>query len=343
MRMGHTKVIKLRSREPAPSAISEAAEVLRSGGVVAFPTETVYGLGADAFAARAVEKVFEAKGRPSDNPLIVHISRYEHFEELAETIAPKGRILSEKFWPGPLTLVVKSSGIVPATVTAGLETVAVRMPDHGVALALISAFGRGIVGPSANLSGAPSATRAEHVQADLDGRIDLILDSGPTYIGVESTVVDVTAETPLILRLGGLIREHIEAAIGPVDVTSDDSLLSRSPGTRHRHYAPRAKVVLVGEENAEGFAELIETYHSQGKRVGCIVHSRGLKLRGSKTHLVDASENPARILFDALHRLDKIGVDVIIVEAVSEEGIGAAVMDRLRRATHDPRQFEVGV
>lgn len=339
--MKDTKIIKVSLQNPDPRAIAEAAEVLRHGGLVAFPTETVYGLGADAFNADAVKKVFEVKGRPADNPLIVHIAKFEHFAQLARTISSKAKILAEQFWPGPLTLVVKGRGVVPDIVTAGLETIAIRMPNHQAALDLIAEFGRGIVGPSANLSGRPSPTKSEHVHADLHGKIDMILDSGSTTIGIESTVIDVTIDPPMMLRLGGLIEQDIENAIGELHTTSDDLFLKRSPGTRSRHYAPRAKVILVEQGNTVAFGQLTETYQREGKMAGCIVHSRRMKELGSKTRLVEASEDVeefSRHFFAYLRELDQAGVDVIIVEAVPDEGIGAAVMERLRRAavTLDP-------
>ncbi len=339
--MKDTKIIKVSAQEPDPGSIAEAGEVLRRGGLVAFPTETVYGLGADAFNADAVNRVFAAKGRPADNPLIVHIARIEHFAQLARTISLKARILAEKFWPGPLTLVVEGRGEVPDIVTARLKTIALRMPDHQVALELIGRFGGGIVGPSANLSGRPSPTASAHVEADLRGKIDMILDCGPTAIGIESTVIDVSIDPPIILRLGGLIEQDIENAIGEVHTTSEAAFLKRSPGTRHRHYAPRAKLILVEQGNTLAFVQLIESCQRGGTKAGSIVHSGRMKKIGSKTRMVAASEDVeeySRTFFAHLRELDQAGVDVIIVEAVPDEGIGAAVMERLRRAAddHDP-------
>lgn len=333
--MKQTRIIKTSIQDVSPENVHEAVEVLRRGGLVAFPTETVYGLGADVYNVDAVKKVFETKGRPSDNPLIVHIAEFGHVHDLAKKIPLKAKLLIEKFWPGPLTLVVERSSKVSDSVTGGLDTVAIRMPKHPIALALVQSFGRGIVGPSANLSGSPSPTRAEHVYADLHGKIDMILDAGPTEIGVESTIVDVTVDPPLILRFGGLERERIEDIIGEMRTTVDIGFLKRSPGTRHRHYAPHAKVILVDQGDVNRFGQLLDIYTRKGKKIACIVHSRRLKIIEpsdscfiSRVNLQTFSQS----LYATFRHFDQLGVDCILVEGVPEEGIGAAVMDRLRRA-----------
>lgn len=318
--------------DPGDIDLREAADVLRRGGLVAFPTETVYGLGADAFAAKAVEKVFEAKGRPPDNPLIVHIADIRHFFDMSETISSTARKLAEAFWPGPLTLVVRHRGQFPSIVTAGLPTVAVRMPNHPVALKLIRGFGRGIVGPSANLSGKPSPTSARHVFSDLNGKIDIILDAGPTTIGVESTVIDVTTDTPVILRLGGLAREHLEQVVGTIVTMQEGVLLQRSPGTRHRHYAPQATVELIQIGDKEHFLAALKRYGDERKRIGCIVHSLGYSGACGLEMITTRVEDYARTLFDSFRALDERGVEIILVEAIPERGVGEAVMDRLRKA-----------
>lgn len=311
--------------------IRAAADVLRRGGLVAFPTETVYGLGADAFSAEAVAKVFEAKGRPPDNPLIVHIADIMYFFEIAETISPIAQKLADKFWPGPLTLVVRHRKQFPSIVVAGLPTVAVRMPKHPIALRLIRLFGRGIVGPSANLSGKPSPTTAQHVYDDLGGKIDIILDAGPTTIGVESTVIDVTTETPVILRLGGLPRMDLESVIGAIVTTREANILQRSPGTRHRHYAPRAPVELVRIGDNEDFAAALARH--RGKRIGCILHSLSSHgVMGNLDVIAATIEEYPGLLFESLRALDQRGAEVILVESIPEVGVGEAVMDRLRRA-----------
>jgi L-threonylcarbamoyladenylate synthase len=317
--------------EHLQQSIDDAAEVLRRGGLVAFPTETVYGLGADAFNAAAVERVFQAKNRPPDNPLIVHVAGIGQLHDIARSVPANALRLAERFWPGPLTLVVEHRRQLPPQVTAGLPTVAVRVPRHRVALLLIERLGRGIVGPSANASGRPSPTTAQHVAADLGGKIELILDAGPTAIGVESTVVDATTDPPAILRRGGLSRSEIESVVGPVRTASVLDQLKRSPGTRHRHYAPSAKVELVAAGDGKNFAARLERLLAGNKTVGCIVHS--ITPRGAAVVHSIRQEEYAQRLFDLLRGFDEIGVDVILVESVPETGIGEAVMDRLRKAS----------
>ena len=321
--------------DPDPEAIEQAATVLRKGGLVAFPTETVYGLGADVLNLDAIKRVFEAKGRPSDNPLIVHVAGTKQLDDIVDEIPDKGKILGEAFWPGPLTLVMKRTILVSDLVTSGLDTVAVRMPGHPVALTLIRAFGEGIVGPSANLSGKPSPTAASHVYDDLRGHVDLILDAGPTVIGLESTVVDVTVDPPVILRLGGLTRERIEEAIGSVETDTSGEHGVRSPGTRHRHYAPRAQVILARMGDATAFSAVLREQRQLGKHVGCIVHSQLLSHLESGDFyrvLPSSMEIFGRYLFRTLRELDALRVDVIVIEGVEEHGLGATIMDRLHRA-----------
>lgn len=334
--MSETKLISVSLDNPDLGTIADAAEVLRNGGLVAFPTETVYGLGADALNPDAVRKVFEAKGRPADNPLIVHIADHGQLIDLVDEIPEKAQALGKEFWPGPLTLVMKKTFLVPEIVTAGLDTVAVRMPDHPVALALIEEFGGGLVGPSANISGRPSPTTGTHVMDDLGGRINMILNAGPVEIGIESTVVDMTVEPPVILRPGGLHRESLQDIVGEIKVASDPNSLRRSPGTRHRHYAPRAKVVLVPERDAAGLSQFLQEFRQQGKNVCCVVHSPELariESGGFYKVLPAPIDFFARYLFRTFRELDQEGADVIIVESVSEEGLGTAVMDRLRKAS----------
>jgi len=335
IRMVKTKISKVSSQHPEPFIIEEAAAVLRKGGLVAFPTETVYGLGADATSPETIKKVFEAKGRPPDNPLIVHISDFAQFHSLAKVIPQKSKLLAETFWPGPLTIVVKRSDRVPDIVSAGLDTVAIRMPDHPIALRLVKALGRAIVGPSANISGTPSPTTAEHVFNDLHGRIDLILDAGPTQMGVESTVVDATVDPFLILRFGALARSQIEEVIGVTSTAAGKDELRRSPGTRHRHYAPRARVVLIEKGNVSQLRSELRDQQAGGKRIGCIVHSVDVAGEDVLTiSLPSDMEKYSQQLYTSLRGLDERGVDVILVECVPESGIGEAVMDRLRRAAH---------
>jgi len=334
--MINTKIIKTSSEQLA--GIQDAVEILRSGGLVAFPTETVYGLGADALNEKAVQKVFEVKGRPSENPLIVHIASLEIAWHFTAEISDKGLKLIKRFWPGPITLITRRKAIVPDIVTAGLDTVAIRIPNHPVSLELLKRFGGGIVGPSANISGRPSPTSAEHVYHDLNGKIDIILDAGPTTIGMESTVIDITVDPPVILRVGGLSREDIEKEIGKTRQTSAQEILRRSPGTRHRHYAPKARVFLVPINDRGVFVTQLNKMKGEGKKIGAITYSEDLNaVYTTKSHLILSSsvESYAKNIFSALRELDDLNVDCILVESVEEKGIGAAIMDRLNRAAQN--------
>lgn len=334
--MTETRLLHVTADGPNPNVIDEAVKVLRAGGIVSFPTETVYGLGADALNAEAVRKVFEIKGRPSDNPLIVHIASDQQLYDIADEIPEKGKILAQAFWPGPLTLVMKRTILISDLVTAGLDTVAIRMPNHPVTLELIRSFDAGLVGPSANLSGRPSPTTAGHVLEDLNRKIDMILDAGPTHIGVESTVIDVTVDPPVILRAGGLSRERIIEMIGPLQADDGSADLRRSPGTRHRHYSPRARVILVEQGDVERLKELLQRHRQEGKRVGCIAHSPNVAtLESGEFFRVLPSDVDlfARYFFRTVRELDLLGIDLMIVESIDEVGLGAAVMDRLRWAS----------
>jgi L-threonylcarbamoyladenylate synthase len=313
--------------------VRRGAEVIRAGGLVAFPTETVYGLGADALSGAAVARIFEAKERPRGNPLIVHLAGASALESVASRVPPQARAAAARFWPGPLTLVLPRASAVPLITTGGLETVAARVPSHPVALALIEASGRPIAAPSANRSGRPSPTRAEHVREDLDGRIELILDGGPTPVGVESTVLDMTTEPPMLLRPGGVTLEQLRDCLGEVAVLKgdDDEAAGRSPGLRYRHYAPRAQVIIVERGMGES---AVAPWLEAGRPVALMaqrpvsLHRPGLTVRTMPGDL----EAYARDLFAVLRELDSTGVEGIFVEAVSQEGLGLTIMDRLRRA-----------
>ena len=333
-----TLMVKVDPLNPEREAISRAAEIIRAGGLVAFPTETVYGLGADALNPRAVKKIFVAKGRPLDNPIIVHVADLGQLNILADSIGAEAVALAERFWPGPLTLVLRKSARVPDTVTAGQETVAVRMPRNNVALALIRASGVPIAAPSANLSQRPSGTTGMHVFHDLAGRIDLVLDAGPVEIGVESTVLDISTQPPTILRPGAVTAEELEGILGRVVLGGRAELLKRSPGTRYRHYSPKARVTLVRQESQEEVARLLEQQVKAGRKVG-VMTCRPDLYRGRRWVVVAAmsqdAKEYARRMFAVLRELDEAGVDEIIVEEVEESGIGVAIMDRLRRAASD--------
>ncbi|MEM1990072.1 MAG: L-threonylcarbamoyladenylate synthase [Candidatus Bathyarchaeia archaeon] len=341
-----TIVLKVDCENPEREKITLAANVIREGGLVAFPTETVYGLGADALNPEAVRNIYLVKMRPPDNPIIVHVARKEDVYRLAAEVPESAEKLMSRFWPGPLTLVLRASDIVPRVTTGGLDTVAIRMPRHKVALALIEASGTPIAAPSANLAGRPSPTIAEHVIQDLYGKIDIILDAGPTNIGVESTVLDLTSNPPQILRPGGLTYEELRKVLGrvsihPAAISKKEFHIkhARSPGLKHKHYAPRAEMIVVeGEFNAiiRKVAELAEKYLRDGKKVGILATDESIqrynigivKSMGSRSNLSSIAKN----LFRLLRELDDEGVDVIIAEGVPQKGLGLAVMNRLRRA-----------
>ncbi len=337
-----TEVMAVDPRHPDPAVIARAAEILRRGGLVAFPTETVYGLGADGLSPTALARLFEAKGRPATDPVILHIADLEALPQLAREVPPTAWTLARRFWPGPLTLVLPKQPIVPDLATASLPTVAIRMPAHPVALALIRAAGTPIAAPSANRFGHTSPTTAQHVLEDLANRIDLVLDAGPTSIGVESTVVDLTRPVPTILRPGGLPREALEAVIGPVAVFERSTAgPAPAPGMLPKHYAPRAEiVVLIGPEEwmRARLRELAARYLGTGYRVGMLIAEEDqpavadlpveIAVLGSERDL----EGIARRLYSAMRDLDARGLDLILARDFGTRGLGLAIRDRLVRA-----------
>ncbi|AOT70090.1 L-threonylcarbamoyladenylate synthase [Geosporobacter ferrireducens] len=323
----------------------EAADILKNGGTVAFPTETVYGLGANALDQSAVGKIFEAKGRPSDNPLIVHVADFNDIEPLVEKIPATARKLAEKFWPGPLTLIFPKSDRVPAVITAGLDTVAIRMPAHGIARTLIRLAGVPIAAPSANLSGKPSPTRAAHVIEDLMGRVDAIISGGECLVGLESTVLDISGEIPAILRPGGITLEELTQVLGEVSLDPaleekmDSTVVPKSPGMKYTHYAPKAEMMIVDGaitamiEKIEGIRKSKE---QEGLRVGIMATEETKDSYGAFCVLSMGSrqslETIGAKLFDTLRQFDEIGVDIILAEGISREGVGHAVMNRMLKA-----------
>ncbi|MGP3560128.1 L-threonylcarbamoyladenylate synthase [Geobacillus sp. BK01] len=319
--------------------IQEAAEWLRAGEVIAFPTETVYGLGADASSTAAVEKIFAAKGRPSDNPLIVHVASMAHVEAVAASIPPVAKTLMERFWPGPLTFVLpKRAGAVSERVTAGLPTVAVRMPDHRLALALIEASGLALAAPSANRSGRPSPTTAAHVLADLNGRIAGVIDGGPTGIGVESTVLDCSGEVPTILRPGGVTKEMLCEVIGYVAEavgTGNEQEAPKAPGMKYTHYAPKAPLWIAAGPPAF-LQKLVDERRAEGKKVGVLTTEENRHLYAADVVLACGTRRElatvAQCLYDTLRQFDETNVDLIYSEAFPEDGIGVAIMNRLHKA-----------
>jgi len=331
-----TLLVRLDPERPNRDLIEPAASIIRNGGLVAFPTETVYGLGADAMNEAAVRRIFEAKGRPADNPLIVHVCSTEMLETAAGKLTGKARLLSEKFWPGPLTLVLERNPRIAASVSSGLDTVAVRMPNCRVALDLIRAAGTPVAAPSANASGRPSPTSAAHVLGDLDGRIEMILDGGTTNIGIESTVLDVTTDPPLILRPGWITREQLADSVGQVEIAVSEDEMKRSPGTRHRHYSPRVPVILIEQTTQQSLRQILQEHLAKGK-VGFIGHLPAgvddsslyaIKLR-------NAAEDYAHSIYSAFRELEDWGAQVMVVMGIDDEDEGAAVMDRLRRAASE--------
>ena len=328
-----TQVLELDPERPQQDAIERAASIIRDGGLVAFPTETVYGLGADAMNENAVQKIFEAKGRPSDNPCIVHVAGRRMLDDVSVGIDAKAELLIKNFWPGPLTLVLGRKPDVPSSVSAGLSTIAARMPNNRIALELIQAAGVPIAAPSANSSGRPSPTTASHVLADLAGRVDLVLDGGDTKIGIESTVLDLTSDPPIILRPGWITKEMLRSVIGTVEDSASEEDLRRSPGTRHRHYSPRAKVILVKQGLTQQIERLCREHLNRGS-VGFIGHSR-LSIDNDSFYPIylDAdADKYAHSIYWALREIDSKNPEIIIVEGINDEGVGASVMDRLRRA-----------
>jgi L-threonylcarbamoyladenylate synthase len=338
--------IKVNPQNPQINAIRIAANVIREGGLVAFPTETVYGLGANALDSNAVTNIFKAKERPADNPVIVHIANKKYLGRLARSVPPKAERLATKFWPGPLTLVLKRSNMVPDVTVAGLDTVGIRMPSNKIALALIRMSGVPIAAPSANRAGRPSPTTAQHVIDDLAGRIDVVLDGGSTRVGVESTVIDMTSRIPQILRPGGTSFEKLKAVLGeaklhPATLTEKPvtSLRARAPGMKHRHYAPKAEMILVEGDPGKvvrRVKELAAISMADGKKVGVLATDESvssydadvLKSLGSRNNPAEVARN----LFRLLREFDEEEVDIILAEGVPPRGLGLAVMNRLRRA-----------
>lgn len=330
-----TKVIKINSKKPEKRIIQNGVKIIKNGGLVAFPTETVYGLGANAFNAKAVMKIFKAKGRPADNPLIVHVSDEKMLKSVVKEIPKKTIPLMKKFWPGPLTIVFRKKKQIPNVVTAGGNTVAVRIPSHPVALALIRGAGVPIAAPSANTSTRPSPTEARHVCDDFDGRIPLILDGGKTNIGVESTVLDLTTNVPTLLRKGKITKKDIEKIIGVIKThVKKTKGVVKSPGQKYKHYAPRAPLILV-YGGTTAVKKVISKYSRKKIFIITFSENRDKYSEAYKIYILGKKQNTiaaAKNFFSLLRKCDHNGADVIIVEAVIEEGVGEALMDRISRA-----------
>ena len=318
--------------------LTEVAEILKNGGLVAIPTETVYGLAANAYNGEAVSKVFEAKGRPTDNPMIVHISKLEEIYPLVTEFPEKAKALAEAFWPGPLTMILPKSDLVPREVAPRLETVAVRMPSHPVARKIIELAGVPLAAPSANSSGSPSPTTAQHVMHDLDGKIDGVVDGGECDVGIESTVITLATDVPRLLRPGGITVEQLESVLGKVDVDPaviselEDGVAPASPGMKYKHYSPKAQVYIV-EGSLESFKFVIDSEHEEGDMALCFNgEEKDIPIPCLSFGDEDDLNSQAHLLFAELRRFDELKAKRVFVRAPSSEGVGLGVYNRLLRA-----------
>lgn len=341
-----TEVISIDINNLDLDKIKYAAGIIKSGGLVAFPTETVYGLGADALNQDAVKKIFKAKGRPSDNPLIAHVAHKSDVESLVKYIPKDAGRLMDKFWPGPLTIIMNKSDVVPPVISGGLDTIAVRMPSNAVALALIKYSGVSLAAPSANTSGRPSPTCASHVIEDLYGKVDVIIDAGRTTVGLESTVLDMTVTPPVILRPGAVTYSHLAGILGEVEINAafikeeEENLLPKSPGLKYTHYSPKADVIVVEghlKKVADQINKIAKEHLQDGRKVGILATEQTAYLytKGTVICLGDRN-NPETIasnLFFALRELDRKNVKVILAESVENTDIGHAIMNRLNKAS----------
>jgi L-threonylcarbamoyladenylate synthase len=335
----NTKIIKIDPNNINWQFLQEAGQAIRDGKLVAFPTETVYGLGADALNREAVLKIFKAKNRPFYDPLIVHVHNSVEIMDFVEDFPDIAKRLGQLFWPGPLTMVLKKSKLISDVITSGLNTVAIRIPNHKVALGLIKEAQRPIAAPSANIFSYTSPTKAQHVISDLEGRVDIILDSGETMIGLESTVLDVTTFPFKILRLGGITFESLKEVVPDIVIANDNMEAKRSPGMLKKHYSPTAKLILVEEENEEmtkKIWELALQYKNYGNKIGIIACKENLeKYPGFIVKNIGESQDLdscAHNLYAQLRALDEQKCDIIISENLANKGLGRAIMDRLRRA-----------
>lgn len=339
-----TEYVDLRDGKDVKEGLYKAAEIIKTGGLVAFPTETVYGLGANGLDENAVPKIYEAKGRPSDNPLILHISEFDEIENIVKEIPDVAFVLADEFWPGPLTMVFKKSDRVPYRTTGGLESVAVRMPSNKIARELIKMAGVPVAAPSANSSGRPSPTKADHVLCDLDGKIDMVIDGGTVDIGLESTIVDVTGEVPVILRPGFITEEMLSEAIGRVktddavkNLSPDKDIKPKAPGMKYRHYAPQGKMTIY-KGKPEKVVKIIneETAKSEGKKTAVLATDE--TKRYYKADIVisvgsrEDCESIAHNLFATLRSFDDMGAEIIFSEGFDESRLGFAIMNRLHKS-----------
>ena len=339
-----TKISMIKNASEDEKEIQEAAEIIKNGGTVVFPTETVYGLGADGLNSEAVKKIFEAKGRPQDNPLIIHVSSKD-LNLYAEEVPQIANKLVEKFWPGPLTIILKKKDIVPNETSASLDSIGIRMPNNEIALKLIELSETTIAAPSANISGRPSPTDLQRCVEDLDGKVDCILGGEQSDIGVESTIVDCTVNPPLVLRPGGVTLEMLREIDPNINIDPaimkkpEPNLKPKAPGMKYRHYAPKAKVTIVSgnkKNTIEKIKEMVH-YNIEKKKKVCILtvdenekeYSEGIKISlGSLNDLSTVAIN----LFETLRKCDDIGADVVFAESFEQKGVGIAIMNRLNKA-----------
>lgn len=344
----NTKIIKLESLENNEEKLIEPAKILQEGGLVAFPTETVYGLGADGLNSEAAAKIYSAKGRPSDNPLILHIADMDMISKLAKNISEDAMKVMNAFWPGPLTVILNKTDIVPYGTTGGLDTVAIRMPSHPVARELIRIADVAVAAPSANTSGRPSPTTAQHVIQDLDGKIDMVVDGGKVGIGIESTIVDMTGENPMILRPGYITKPMLEEVVKKT-VNIDPAILSKegmdgvrpkAPGMKYKHYAPKGDLTIVSGDNIKKVVgkihELVEEKQKEGYRVGIIATDETVSQYGEGiVKSIGSREDEVSIsvgLYSVLREFDDEGVDFIYSESFEQDDFGQAIMNRLLKA-----------
>lgn len=338
-----TKVITI-TEENRAAALREAGEIIKAGGLTAFPTETVYGLGGDALNPASAKKIYEAKGRPSDNPLIIHIANMEALPYIVEEVPATAKRLASLFWPGPLTMILKKSTRVPYETTGGLDTVAVRMPVHDVALDFIEAAGGYVAAPSANRSGRPSPTTAAYVAEDMEGRIEMILDGGQATLGLESTIVDLTVEPPMILRPGFVTQEMLSVALGEIRVDetllrADSGQAPKAPGMKYRHYAPKGELIVVRGDMRAVTAymnEALRQGRAEKKKTGVIATDETIERYQADVHFSVGERGSAKAaaerLYCILRECDDEGVELILSECFDGEGVGAAVMNRLMKA-----------
>lgn len=340
-----TKLVKVDTENPEKSVLTEAAEILKNGGLVAFPTETVYGLGANGLDEKACKRIYEAKGRPSDNPLILTIGDLDGLYKIVGKVTENAKKIIDAFWPGPITLVLPKADCVPETVTGGLDTVAVRYPSNKIARELIKIAGIPVAAPSANSSGKPSPTRASHVEFDLNGKIEMIIDGGAADWGLESTILDVSEDKPVLLRPGAVTQDMIEDVVGEIDVDPavyskpDGNIVPKAPGMKYKHYSPSAKVILVSgsmENVISTINEKISADEKNGLRVGVMATTQTKdRYIGGEVLVVGDRTKPETIganLFKILRKFDFIGVDIVYSEVFDEDGEGVAIMNRLNKA-----------